>query len=342
MEPGNAYRRLELSNAFNNLGGVARDKGQLGEAKTLFIRSAEIKSTLLAADPQNDALRIDLIDTHTWISSADESEGRLQDAASGYAKQISMLRALVAKRPDALLWERRLATLLWSSGRLAFSMGNLDVAHSQIEESISRLSKLIALEPQNMIWRRDLASAHIEASEIARIREDKVESIAQASAAQKLIHDVMTSTEASLALRRMDAQCRLLIARHRHGAAGIDAEWDGAIRELERVVDESNQGLYETTVLSNALIARGKYRAGIGREIEAASDWEQAIDRVKVWKKNSNILDVVVPRVHAHLLLDRHPDVEREIVWLDSIGYRTPDVMVAVTELRSRSPASQP
>jgi eukaryotic-like serine/threonine-protein kinase len=330
MEPRNAHFRSELSSAFNNLGGVARDNGRIGEAKTLLMRSAAIKSSLLSADPQNDSLRFELIDTLSWISSADELEGRLQDSASGYAKQIAMLRMLVAKKPDALVWQRTLATQLLSDGRLAISMGNLDAARSQIGECISRLSKLTELEPEHMTWRRDLALAHIEASEIARIRKDNIESMAHASAAQKLIRGIMTSTEASLALRRTDAYSRVLIARHRLGAVSADTEWDGAIHELERVADQSNKGLYETIVLSNALIARGRYRAGSGRAAEATSDWERAIDRLKGIAASSKNPNVVAPWVHAHLLLDRRPMVETKIAWLASISYRNPDYLTTL------------
>ena len=324
-DPQNAEWRMELSYALNNLGAVARDQGRIGEALSYFKRSAGIKTDVLSSRPHDDTLRYDLIDTQSWVSSGDASEGRLSEAAAGYAEQIGMLRSLVANKPDALLWQRRLANLLLSDGQLAVSRGRLDDARERIEESIARLTTLIALEPGNKVWARDLTLAHITAGEIADMRGDGASHIAHALAAERSIRNFNASADASLALQRLNAATRVLIARHPPGTADAPAQWDSAILALERVARNSDGGIQETIALAKALIARGRYRSDIGSKIAARRDWQRAADLLGTTAKDSKDPKAIAPWVAAHVLLGCRECVEAKIVWLTDIGYRNPD-----------------
>ena len=81
---------------------------------------------MVANKPDDTALRYELIDTLSWISSGDESRGRLTAAASGYATQIGMLRTLLEAAPEARAWKRRLATSLLRSALLSTARGQLE------------------------------------------------------------------------------------------------------------------------------------------------------------------------------------------------------------------------
>ncbi len=336
MDPRKTDWQMELSYALNNLGNVTLEQGRIDEALVYFRRSAKIKASVLSARPHDDNLRFDLADTLSWISNGDASEGRLFEAAAGYAKQIGMLRTLVANKPDALVWQRRLATELLSSGKLAISRGLMNEAHVQIDESIALLSKVTDLAPDNKVWARDLALAHIEASDIAHLRGDSSNRVAHALVAERLIRSAKLSADSSLALQRLDAAIRLLIAQFEPNTADADAQWDKAVLDLERIVNDSNGGIHETTVLAKALISRGSHRAEIGLTTEARGDWERAIDLLKIMATTSKNPNVIAPWASAHLLLGYRERVETDIAWLTKIGYREPDFMALV----SRSNAS--
>lgn len=329
---------IELSYALNNLGAVARDQGRIDQALAYFRRSAKIKANVLSARLNDNALRYDLIDTLLWISDGDESEGRLVEAATGYAVQTVALRKLVADNPDALVWQRRLATLLLSSGNLAVSRGRLDEARAQIEESIARLSSLTAREPNNKVWASDLTLAHIEASKVARMRGDDSNRVAHELIAEGLIQTMKSAGGTSLTLRSQDATVRLLASQFEVNAIIADAKWDKAILDFERIAEDSNGSVHEATVLAKALVLRGRHRSHIGRAIDARSDWERAIGLIDAIAMTSRDPNVIAPWACAHVLLDRRQRVETQIAWLTKIGYREPD-FVAIADSNRASAA---
>jgi eukaryotic-like serine/threonine-protein kinase len=342
LDPQKTEWQIELSYALNNLGNVTKEQGRIDEALVYFKRSAKLKASVLSTRPQDDALRFDLVDTLSWISSGDASQGRLLEAATGYAEQIDMLRKLVASKPDALVWERRLATSLLSSGQLAISRGRFDEARAQIEESIARLSKLTAHEPDNKVWVRDLILAHIEASKIAHIRGDSSNRVAHASVAERLVRNNKASADSSLALHRLDAATRLLIAQLQPNAIDADAKSDRAISDLERIAKDASGSVHETTILAKALLTRGKHRSDIGLATEARSDWERAIGLLKAIATTSKDPNVIAPWVSAHVLLGHRQRVETQIAWLAKIEYRDPDFTAIVGNGNATGPTSRP
>ena len=126
LDPHHLAWQVELPYALNNLGTLARDQGRIDEAIVYFKRSAALKQRVVANKPDDTALRYELIDTLSWISSGDESRRRLAAAASGYATQIGMLRTLLEAAPEARAWERRLATSLLRSALLSTARGQLE------------------------------------------------------------------------------------------------------------------------------------------------------------------------------------------------------------------------
>ncbi len=338
LDPKKTDWRIELSYALNNLGAVARDQGHIGEALAYFRRSAKLKASVLSTRPHDEALRYDLADTLSWISSGDESEGRLQQAAAGYAEQIAMLRTLVASKPDALVWERRLATSLLFSSRLAISRGRLDEARAQIEESIVRLSAVTAREPGNKVWVRDLALVHIEAGEMAAIRENSGRRLSHASTADRLIRAMKASGDASLALQRLEASARLSMVRFLPDSVEVGAQWDLAILGLERTAKDAKGGIHGRSILAKALIQRGRYRSRIRSTTGARNDWERAIALLETMAATSRDPNVIVPWVSAHLLLGARERVGPQIAWLADIGYREPDFMALLGHSRSSIP----
>ena len=152
------------------------------------------------------------------------------------------------------------------------SQGRLDEARAQIEESIARLSAVTAREPGNKVWVRDLALAHIEAGEMAAMREDSGSRVSHASTADRLIRGMKAAGDASLALQRLEAAARLSIVRFLPGTVEAGAQWDRAILGLERTAEDAKGGIHGRSILAKGLIHRGRYRSQIGATIEARSD----------------------------------------------------------------------
>ncbi|WP_206207986.1 winged helix-turn-helix domain-containing protein [Ahniella affigens] len=326
-DPKNPNWQLELSYALNSLGGVIRDQGRVAEAMTYFKRSADIKSQVLALRPDDGGLRFDLADTLSWLASAQESEGQLTEAAAGFAEQIAMLTALTEQTPEALVWQRGLATAQLNSARVALARGQLAEAGTQIAASISRLNRLIEREPANRVWVRDLAIAEMQASELAlqmgRLADRREHSLR----AQVWIEQNERAGDPSIALRRLSALNRQVLAVTRPGSIDVEAS-NEAIADLERIASDAAGSMPETLALARALLGRGQALAGIQELEEAVANWQQVLKVLGPSVSGSRNPELLATWVSAHCLLGRTPDAAPQQAFLASIGFRMPTYLL--------------
>jgi eukaryotic-like serine/threonine-protein kinase len=324
LDPGNRDAQVELSYAYNNLGTVAKDQGRTEEAIDYFHRSADLKRRVLAADPGNTSLEYELIDTLSWISSGDESMGRLAEAASGYDEQIGMLRALISAEPGSHAWERLLAVALLRSGQLQLARGQIDMADTQIGESIRMLKNLVRREPDNRDWGRDLALAHMEAGDIATYANDLDSALAHLKAATSQASTILASAPQQLAWKRLDTQIRLRTLRLRHDGKGREHEQDTAIAELESISAQTPEDLFGLSALAEALLWRGRERHAAGRPDDARKDWTAVDTLLAKIARTSKDKTILAPWIAAQCLLNNQKSAHKQLLWLDSIGYRHP------------------
>jgi eukaryotic-like serine/threonine-protein kinase len=331
LQPDNPAWLVEESYAHNNLGTLARDLGRADEAVTYFKRSADLKRRALAVRP-NDNLRYESLDTLSWISGADESQGRLAEAAAGYAEQIGILRTLIAANPGARAWERRLATSLLRSATLAVTRGVLDDAAVQIEESVARLSRLTEQEPDNRVWLRDLAHAHMEAADIARMRDDQSGRRAHLRLAHSVAQSLRSDTASPLSWKKLDAMIRIRAAQSLAGVGDPEGEWDRAITDLKFVTDRAEGDVYDISAVAQELVARGRRRVLAGQRDSARNDLLNAVNLLRDIAPGSKDARALAPWIGAHVLLGQRAVVEAQIAWLARIGYRHPDFELVVAE----------
>lgn len=341
-DPENLEWQMELSYALNNLGGVIRDQGRVAEALSYFRRAAEIKARILALRPDDGGLRFELADTLSWIASAQESEGQLAEASAGFAEQIAMLRTLTEQTPEALVWERGLATALLNSARVALALGHLAEASTQIDESISRLSRVVEREPSNRVWVRDLAIAEVQAGELALQTGRLADRREHALRAQGWIDQNERAGDRSMALRRLAALNRMVLAVSRPGSVDIEAS-NAAIADLERIAREAAGSVPETAALARALLSRGQAWASEQESVKAVADWEQVRRVLQQMAPGSKNPELLAPWVSAHCLLGISGAAANQKAFLDSIGFRMPTYVGCCSgEALQRASGSRP
>ncbi len=329
INPQNPTWLVEESYAYDNLGAVARDLGQIDASIAHFRRSAALKQRVVEIRPDDENLRFDLIDTLSSVSRGDESTGRLQEAATGYAEQIGMLRQLLDANPGARRWERRLATSLIRSATLAMMRGGLDDAAALIEESVERLSRLTEQEPDNRFWVRDLADAHIKAAEIARMRGQRERAGAHVGLAATLAERMSDEVSPPLPWRRLDAIIRIQFAQLAATTAASAQEVADALTELEYVASHAGGDVVEISAIANFLIARSLQLVDAGNRTGAQSDCQRVIGLLRDIAPDSNEPNVLAAWVSAHALLGERNRIEPQFDWLKQIGYRHPDFIRA-------------
>lgn len=318
---------VERSYALNNLGTLANAQGHGDEAITRFRESAALKAQASRMRPQDLDLRYDLIDTLSWISSAQQTQGQLDRAAAGYAAQLDMLRALIRQRPTALAWERRLATSLRRSAELALMRGRTDDARAMLDESVSRLTALLPKAPENRVWRRDLAHALLDRAELARIAGDAPGAIADLRRASALSSELQTEGGGDQAeWRRLDALIRVRLAALR----AQPAREREAMADLDRLVREVPDDVFGRSALAKELIAHGQRLAAAGRSDAAADDYARARALLARIAPGSRDPALLAPWVQAHLLAGLPADAA--LARLQASGYRHPDVALPLAQ----------
>ena len=328
IEPENPKWMLELSYALNNLGALALRQGRSDTALLRFKRSADLKRTALARQPNDTSLRYDLSNTLTWAASADAADGRLREAAEGYTEVVHMLRELIFERPEALEWEDRFALALNRGASVELKLGRLPQARMLIEESIKRLSALIALEPGNLLWRRDLAYAHLDAARIAGASAAPARVSNHLLTAQTLSAELLASAEPMPQWRRVDAQIRMHIATRPDRTPTDHATLDRVVVDLQAIAEQTPQDVSSTIALAEALIARGRSFDLRGAIATARADWERASALLAARDAaSSKDTDLLVPWLSAQWLLGNSDAIAGQIAWLESIGYRHPEFL---------------
>ena len=327
LEPKNMNWLVEESYALNNLGTLARDRGRSGEAVGLFLRSAALKRRALLADPKNDGLRYDLIDTLSWISSGQESLGHLDEAARGFDEQVGMLRTLVAGSPEARAWERRLATSLLRQAYLSISRGRIPEARRAIDESLQRLTRLTALEPDNEDWLQDLAQACYVAADIARFEGDRDAQQAALRDAQRVVARLASrgGADAHPDRVRLDAMIHARMALSTPDSAANERALDHALATLAQLDAKAGDDVNSAAALATFQLARGLRLQAGGREALARRDWSDAAARLDALGGARDIRIAPLWVQAQRLLHADTPRVRERDAWLDASGYRHPD-----------------
>jgi eukaryotic-like serine/threonine-protein kinase len=319
LEPERREWLVERSYALNNLGTLAQNQGHSDEAITHFRASAALKRRALMQRPDDADLRYELIDTLSWISSAENSQGRLQSAASGQAEQISMLRSLVEAHPDALEWQRRLAISLRQSAALTLTLGRIDASRRMIDESIARFEILLPRSPDKRIWQRDLAHALLNRADLSRIGGKIDVAIADLQRAADISASLRSEQQGQAEWQRLDALIRVQLAALKRRPR----EEDLALVDLNQLVEAAPENIFGRMALSNQLIVRGRRLIAAGDTESAERDFARArslLSKVAATSRDPHLL-AIWAQAHLFSGLESMDTLER----LRHAGYRHPE-----------------
>ncbi|MBL8299647.1 MAG: winged helix-turn-helix domain-containing protein [Rhodanobacteraceae bacterium] len=313
--------RLELGYALNNLGTLAMKTGETGQAIDYFQRAAALKEALHQENPGDSALEYGLINSLSWISTAQEANGDLIAAAQGQETQISMLRRLVQASPDNRAWERRLTNFLHLAAQTRLNLGRTGDAAQLIDESAARLAKIVQLEPDNRVWQRDYAHALMQSADILQFSGAQAKSLAKLRLALELSASLVAATAVQPEWRRLDALIRAKTAAREQNAEKMDA----AVADFLRLSEQAPDDTAGRPALAQVLLLRGEMRLSAGQVDLAREDGARAIDVLSPVLRNYRDPAVLAPFVAAHVLTGNLQAVEAQIIYLRGIGYRHPD-----------------
>ena len=153
----------DLSVSLENVGNVARDLGQLEEARSAYAESLEISrqlKTLTGDSPQS------LRDLSVSLDNAGDVArelGQLEEARSAYAESLEIRRQLKTLTSDSPQSLRDLSVSLSNVGNVARDLGQLEEARTAFGEAldlVKRLRNVLASDRELAPFEQALVNQH--------------------------------------------------------------------------------------------------------------------------------------------------------------------------------------
>ncbi|WP_332852289.1 nSTAND1 domain-containing NTPase [Duganella sp. S19_KUP01_CR8] len=325
-DPDNPEWWVEQSYAHNNLGSLAITRGQPALAVPDFLQSIALKRRALDRAPQSHTVAADLAASYSWLASAREALGELQEARQLYAKELELVAQLHERLPGDAMWVHRHVVALQHRAMLAAAMGQDAEALRDYDEAQRMFTHIAAQDGKNRAWQVELAS----------LEQERLRLLARTRPPQQMLAplgEVHQTLEAILALdpKNSSWERREAIARTRL-AAGLLAS--GQVAAARRQADTAGQrlrALYQDNPnnfgmrvawLESLLLWSAIEEASGARPASVRASCEQVRvvvgDEIKT-TMNHQLLD---PWVRANLCLHDSEAIEPGVKRLSKINYR--------------------
>lgn len=198
IDPANLEAWMEQSYAHTNLGQLALKRGDLTAAASHFASSISLKERAIAKKPQDRALAGELSNSLSWLESAKETLGQLDEAMALSVRELGLLEQLHKSAPDDTKLTRRTALALQRRSKLRALLGQDDAALADLERAEPLLQGLVAGEPGNRIWQGNLYG----------LRLDRLRILLAAKGAASVLPSLLALERETSALTVLDSKAR--------------------------------------------------------------------------------------------------------------------------------------
>jgi tetratricopeptide (TPR) repeat protein len=205
-EPDDVRRRADLADAYDSLGKIALEQGQLGQAIAAYRDVRRIKSELLSRSPEDRDTVERLLISNGILGRTLALCGAEIEATQHVREAVDAAKNLVAfdaKQADWRFWLGKYGLQL---GGIARGKGRLQEAADQDGAALRVLSELVATDETNSAWQRERANAQVES---ARLRI----ALGDTAAADQLLEAAFATLAREGKAGREDRNLRLLEAQ---------------------------------------------------------------------------------------------------------------------------------
>ena len=155
-DPNDIDGWIEQSYAHSNLGTVALKRGAIQRAADEFAASIALKTRALARAPTRQSLSVDLANSLSWLASAREKLGQIDEAMTLYRREAELMRGLHEVAPGNGLWTQRYAFSLWHQAELHLVLGDAERARHDFLQAEALLQTIVKQDPSNRSWQSAL------------------------------------------------------------------------------------------------------------------------------------------------------------------------------------------
>lgn len=322
-DPGNPEWWVEQSYAHNNLGALAQTRGAPALAVPQFMESIALKRRALERTPASHTIAVELADSYSWLASAKESLGALDQARQLYAQEMSLVAGLRERFPGEAIWIYRHVRALHHRATLALAMGKDGETLRDYDEARRAFAQIIEKDPDNRTWQ----------AELANLEQDRLHVLGRSGGAVLVrLQEVHASLAGLLALDPGNASWarREALSRTRMAAAllaggqqaAAEQEVASAAASLRRLFAANRSDLSIRLALIETLQLSAS--ASQARKDLAASTLicQQSYDMIKTEAAASMDYRILDPWVRINTCLQQAAPASTAVNRLKQIGYR--------------------
>src|SRR5262249_29222296 len=134
----------DVALAYVRLGAILADLGKFDEALHMSLEASEILERLVANDPSESFLQLQLANIHRQIGDVHEKQENLDGAVAGYQISLQILDRLNNFDPNNVSWAMPLSKAYVRLGDTYKRLRNFNGARDQYKSALLLLQKLAA------------------------------------------------------------------------------------------------------------------------------------------------------------------------------------------------------
>jgi eukaryotic-like serine/threonine-protein kinase len=323
LEPENTEWWIEQSYGHNNLGGLARLKGDYEQAKRELERSLALKTRALEKRPDDRRLRDDYADTLSWLGSVESETGNLASAQDYYHRGIAVVEKTLTAFPADTRLKARGAYLDHALAKVRLARGETDVAMRGLRRVVDAYTELVGYDPQNIGWHGELIAARLQSTVLQESPKERGRSAALSQILQAA--ETLAGRDPSNAVwieQRAAIQRRIALALLAEGdTAQARNQTQGAANVLSAIPAKSVTGRIR---LEHAMVLLA--RADVARAAKDNDEAHKACQEARALLANdakaSRSYAINDAWVRIHLCLGLRDEAAPAIDYLAAIGYR--------------------
>jgi serine/threonine-protein kinase len=273
-----AYRQA-LALSHNNLGLLLEALGKRSEAKAAYRQALNLFAQLTADFPSVPQYRHELARSHNNLGVLLTHLGEQVEAVAQFRQALALGQKQVADFPTVPEYRQELARSQNNLGLLLRLTGRLPEAEAQSRQALALQARLAADFPAVPEYRQELARSYGNlGNRLMHLGKwpDAEAAHRQALALQNKLATDFPAVPA-YAVELAGSYCNLGSLVRERGEAAASLDWYGkGLATLQPVLAKEPQLVTARLFLRNVYSGRAQALAQLGRDAEAAADWEQA------------------------------------------------------------------
>jgi tetratricopeptide (TPR) repeat protein len=176
-KPGDVTYQSGLFAAYNEVGDVLVDQGELPEALKSFRDGLAIADRLAKADPGNTRWQPDLSVSYNNIGAVLQAQGDLPEALKSFRDGLAIRDRLAKAEPGNAGWQSELAVSYKNIGAVLEAQGDLTEALKSYRNGLTIRDRLAKADPSNTRWQRDLSVSYNNIGDVLQAQGDLPEAL---------------------------------------------------------------------------------------------------------------------------------------------------------------------